>query len=267
MEQEYLTIETSKGKLRYKKSGYGQKVMLLFHGFGQNKEVFSELEKDWKIAYTFYSFDLFFHGNSYLETDVERFTQQDFKVFMVDFFERHQIDRVKIVGFSMGGRFVNELIMQFPQKIEEVLYVAPDGIKVNFWFKMATSTSIMRALFKRIVHTPGLFFLIVKALSALKIVHRGLVRFGIHQMDTVEKRLRVYNTWKMIYPFKVSTEKLVDQLNENDIPVRFYFGVYDQIVNEKILRFFIEQLKHKKVVEYRTGHNRLLSFFCNHYID
>lgn len=267
MDQEYLSIETSKGKLRYKKAGYGNKVVLLFHGFGQNKEVFNDLIKDWKVQFTFYSFDIFYHGNSYLETGVKEFTQNDFKEFMDLFFKKHALEKVRLIGFSMGGRFVNEIVMNFPDKVEEVNYVAPDGIRVNPWFKVATSTSMMRTIFKKIVHTPGLFFLLMKGLGRARIVHRGLIRFGIHQMDTVEKRMRVYNTWKMIYKIKTDTDQLAESFNKHQIKGRFFFGKYDQIVNRDMLGFFIDKLDHKQVKVYPTGHNRLLWMFCNNYID
>jgi pimeloyl-ACP methyl ester carboxylesterase len=60
-----MHISYANSQLSYTKTGAGSAVLVLFHGFGQNRNAFHQWEEALKDSHTLYSFDLFFHGASH----------------------------------------------------------------------------------------------------------------------------------------------------------------------------------------------------------
>ncbi|MFZ9045901.1 MAG: alpha/beta fold hydrolase [Cyclobacteriaceae bacterium] len=58
------SISHLSNKLYYGKHGSGEKVILLFHGFGQSLDVLIPIVQAQPNAYTYYLFDAPYHGKS-----------------------------------------------------------------------------------------------------------------------------------------------------------------------------------------------------------
>ena len=65
-------------ELYYYREGDGNKVILLFHGFGQDHKAFDSWIDVLESDYTIFAFDLFFHGNSKWANPGDRMTEKLF---------------------------------------------------------------------------------------------------------------------------------------------------------------------------------------------
>ncbi len=187
-------IEYQGSRLHYAKAGLGPTPLLIFHGFGQDHQVFEHwvqtLEKDYRL----YVFDLYFHGQSTwpIRQPLEK---NEWRKIMTQFLEQEKITFFEAAGFSLGGKFALATVESFPEKVKKIILLAPDGIKTSFWYSLATYPIAMRNLFKSMVIKPGRFFALVKFLRPIGLVNKGILRFAESQMDTEEKRRRVYYSW------------------------------------------------------------------------
>src|SRR5258708_7224352 len=143
-------IEYHGSKLFYYKYGVGQKAILLFHGFGQDHTAFNSWIEVLKGDYMVYSFDLFFHGDS-VWTSSDPVEKADWKEIIELFLRKEKIVEFELSDCSMGGKFVLSPLESFPDRIKKIALIAPDGIKVNFWYRLATYPFLMRALFESFV--------------------------------------------------------------------------------------------------------------------
>ncbi len=232
--------------------------MLAFHGYGQSSAYYLPMETAVGGDYTIYAFDLFFHGKSSLHKAVTPLTKPYLQRMISIFLQEQQIQRFSVVGFSMGGKFALTLVEGFAERINELFLIAPDGIKTSFWYNIATYPGWLQQLFKRTVVKPGAFFRLLNVLDRYDMVHKGLIRFAYYQMDSTEKRLRVYRSWIGLRDLNFDIRQIVKLLNQNQIAVTMFLGEYDEVISPKRVGVFVKALDKGKLVILKSGHSYLL---------
>lgn len=250
-------IEYEGSKLFYCKSGKGERVILLFHGFGQDHTAFDSWLGALENYYTLYSFDLFFHGSSEWKSS-ELLKKSDWENIISLFLQKENISSLTVAGFSLGAKFALAIGESFPKLTKEIILIAPDGVKLNFWYKAATSFSISRVLFKMVVTFPNPFFSFLKVLDYLRLVDRFLFRFTLTQMNTFEKRLKVYNSWTCFRKLRFDKELLAEKINCNGIQVIAVMGKYDKVIPVKRVESFMNSISLSKLYVLEIGHNDLI---------
>lgn len=257
--------------LHYTKLGNGSHILLVFHGFGQNKSYFRHLATQLSNRYTIYVFDLFYHGRSVWPLKNSPLTKLFWAEWLTQFLQQEHISRFAVLGFSMGGKFVLATLESFAERISELILIAPDGVKTSFWYSLATYPGWTQKYFLRLVSSPDAFSKLVKTLHRLKLVDRGLIRFASSQMDTSEKRYRVYNTWMLCRELTFNMRTIAALINKNYIPTYVFLGTYDRIITKQNMQVLLKKLDHHKLIMLPTGHNQLIdqvtSYYSRHKTD
>lgn len=251
-------ISYKKSKLNYRIIGSGSKVMLAFHGYGQSSSYYLPMERALGKDYTIYSFDLFFHGGSTLHRDHTPLTKEFLQEMITQFLPRYGIERFSVMGFSMGGKFALTLVERFASHLDELYLVAPDGIRTSFWYNIATYPGWLQQLFKRTVLKPAAFFGLLNVLNRYNLIHKSLIRFARYQMDSTEKRLRVYRSWIGLRELSFDIRHIVKLLNQHQVQVTMFLGEYDEVISPKRVGVFVKALDKGEVVILKTGHSHLL---------
>ena len=252
-------IEYKNSKLFYRKSGSGSKALLLFHGFGQNHQAFNAWDESLSATYTLYTFDIFFHGQSEWPSTDMAIEKADWKGIMEAFFKTTHIERYSLVGFSMGGKFVLATLEAFPEKVHKIFLLAPDGIKTNFWYSLATYPIAFRNLFKSMIEKPNRFYAIARFANKVGMIDKGILRFIESQMDTQEKRQRVYYSWVIFRHFKFEMTTIARILNENHIHVTMIIGKYDKIITTQNMNLLLNKLTSFNLKILEAGHNGVIA--------
>jgi pimeloyl-ACP methyl ester carboxylesterase len=251
-------ISNAQSKFFYSTSGTGKKVLLLFHGFGQDHHAFDSWKDVLKDEYTLYSFDLFFHGQSSWANG-NPLEKKDWKEIIDLFLQQEKITEFEIAGFSMGGKFALATLEAFPEKVKKIILLAPDGIKTSFWYSLATYPIAMRALFKSMILHPNRLYRLIKMLRSFGLVDKGLLRFVESQMDSEEKRRRVYFSWVYFRKLKFNLSKIASLLNEQRIPLTLIVGKHDKVIQAKNMEAFLEKVNSKQFEVLEAGHNDLIA--------
>jgi pimeloyl-ACP methyl ester carboxylesterase len=245
--------------LHYIKSGSGPKSILLFHGFGQDHRVFDDLTNALANEYTIYSFDLFFHGESSWGKDEDPMEKEFWKELMAQFLTENSISKFNVLGFSMGGKFALACVELFPDLVEEIFLLAPDGIKTSFWYSLATYPHVFRKLFKSMISHHQRFTAVARAALRLRLIDKGVLRFVELQMNTEGKRKRVYYSWVVFRHLQFDLDKIASILNDRHIPLTLIIGRYDKIITAKNMQPFLDKLRIKRFETIEAGHNDLIS--------
>jgi len=245
--------------LFYLKSGNGKKVLLLFHGFGQDHKGFKPLMDSLKDEYTCYAFDLYFHGQSQWAQGEQPLEKQLWKETLDTFLRENQIDQFSVLGFSLGGKFALASVEQFPERIQQLFLVAADGVKTSFWYWLATYPFSGRKLFKSMITHPNRFFSIGRFFHRIGLLENGVLRFAESQMNTEAKRLRVYYSWVVFRHLDFSMKTIARLLNQFEIQTTILVGKYDKVIPSKNMTRLITRLQHGKLEVAEVGHNQLLS--------
>ncbi|MBS1489344.1 MAG: alpha/beta hydrolase [Bacteroidetes bacterium] len=249
-------IKYNNSNLFYFKYGTGPKTLLLFHGFGQDHHAFDSWLHQLN-DYTVYGFDLFYHGQSNWP-NTQPLEKEDWKKIMEIFFEQERITTFEMAGFSLGGKFVLATLEIFPERVQKITLVAPDGIKINFWYRLATYPVLIRALFRSFIFKPHIFFNLLQFFDKMGIVSKYLLRFAASQMDTEEKRQRVCHSWINFRHLKFNMIKVAGLLNNFSIPSKIVVGKHDKVIPAKDMYRLLRHVPGVPLHVLDTGHNQLI---------
>ncbi len=255
---ELYDIKSGNNKLGYRKLGNGKEALLAFHGFGQESSYFTGFAKATETRFTLYSIDLFFHGNSLWHDRGEPLSEEVWFSFVKALLQRHQIQRFSLIGYSLGGKLALLTCTQWASRIDKLILIAPDGIKTNLWYSLATYPYAIRKAFRKTVNRPRAFFLLVKIFRGLGLLDKGVARFAKSQMHTRPRRYRVYATWMVLRKIRPGLAKLTELINRYGIETEMYLGKYDRIITGKNMEKWLATLKKHQLTMLETGHTTLI---------
>lgn len=246
------------GNLTYTKHGVGSQHLLLFHGFGQNRNAFQPMNGALADRYTIFTFDLFFHGDSAWHQPETALEKEFWKTLITDFLKQHTIDSFSVLGFSMGGKFAMATLEAFPDRVREIFLLAPDGIKTSFWYSLATYPLAFRKIFRSMIDHPGRFHAIATNAHRLGFIDKGILRFVEYQMNTEEKRARVYYSWVVFRHLKFDLRKIATLINEKNIHLTLLVGKYDKIITASNMQRLLRHVNEYRFEILEAGHNDLI---------
>lgn len=246
-------------QLHYHQFGTGEKIYFAFHGFGQTGLSYQPIAEALGEEIIMYSFDLPFHGKSYWNSGEDPLEKGFWRVLLIKFLEENNITKFSVMGFSLGGKFALTTLELFPESIQEVILIAPDGIKTNIWYALATYPVFLRKYFRSLILRPKSFFRIVDTMHKLKLMDKGILRFASSQMDTIKKRRKVYYSWMVLRKLNFENNKITKISNDNKIPFTIYLGTFDKIITVPKIYPFLKDLKHAELKLLKTGHNAILA--------
>ena len=257
MHRTYSKFSFQSSKLHYSVYGQSEKVLLMFHGFGHTHKNMREIEEALSLEYKVYSFDLFFHGFSEWNNEDKPLTSEFWNQLIAAFLEQNQIDKFSVLGFSLGGKLALSLVDHFANSIEKLYLIAPDGLKSNFWYSVATSKPL-KGLFRSVILNPEIFNRLLKLLTKFKLLDKSSARFASVQMNSRDKRRRVYYTWTVLKGITPNIDAVTAALNAKSIFTEIFVGEYDRIIPISFVKSFSDRLVNKKFVILKSGHNNLL---------
>lgn len=245
--------------LHYTTLGNGPRDLLMFHGFGQDNKSFHSLSSVLSAQYTAYVFDLYFHGQSHWGHGESPLEKEHWRETVQEFLKENNIEEFSLAGFSLGGKFVFATLEAFPEKIKGIILLAPDGIKTSFWYSLATYPVLFRKIFRSMIHHPERFQAIVKMLHGWGVLDKGLLKFAQFQMNSEEKRNRVYNSWVVFRHLHFNLDKIARLMNEHKIPLTLIVGQYDKVIKPKSMERLLKKLDNYVFETPEVGHTGLVA--------
>jgi pimeloyl-ACP methyl ester carboxylesterase len=250
-----FTIDISGGTIQAIAWGNGKQLLVCLHGFGEEADSFACLEDFLGDRFTIVAFDLPLHGDTkwkkaYME-------EKDLYECILHLLSHFNKQRFSLLGYSMGGRISLFATQHFAEKMDQLLLVAPDGLRYNPWFLFATQIRPGRYLFRWNIYHPKLFFTLLKTGKFLRIVNQSLYKFVFQYMNNEEKRLQVYQVWTCMKDIMPDTKKVKKMLLQYQIPSLLFFGKYDRVIPPSLADSFCNGLQLTTVIVLDKGHNLL----------
>lgn len=104
-------------KLYYRKEGEGP-VAVIIHGLYGSSDNWMNMGKKLAEKYTVYMIDQRNHGRSPF---ADENSYNDMRDDLVEFFEKHGIEKATILGHSMGGKTAMWFAADYPEKVEKLV--------------------------------------------------------------------------------------------------------------------------------------------------
>jgi pimeloyl-ACP methyl ester carboxylesterase len=249
--------------LNYQKIGNSNKILLAFHGMGQDFSCFQNFAQTFENQYTTYLFDLPYHGKSggingniYQENEV--ITKEIWKEYLEDFLQKNQIQNFSIIAFSMGGRFALATVEAFTERIEELILLAPDGITEDPKYILATRYGFTRKIFKYVVQNNVKYHAFADLLARTGIVHKNVVKFAKIMVDSPQKQEQIIRAWIGFHQLRFNIKKLSQLINNQSITVKIFMGKYDDLLPLNRVFPLTKKLKKVELIELEATHGKLI---------
>jgi pimeloyl-ACP methyl ester carboxylesterase len=251
------------GRVYFHEYGTGKKPLLAFHGYGMTGKQFDVLENSVLLEYHVYGFDHFFHGGSVLEG----WTEADIlvgmpKVMITDYVEEwlkiYGKQRFSVMGFSIGARLALILTEEYPDLIDDIILMSPDGLSVHKGFHFLTNNAIGRSIFSRMTKSKWMATSLLKTLNKAGIIDNNLYQIAHSETDTPKKRLDVYCTLNLLHRVIPDVEKVAALVNEYHIKCILIFGRHDRLFPATAALPFINLLNNPQVHEPPLQHYLVL---------
>ena len=248
------TLEHQNRTLFYQEFGKGDKVLIAFHGFGQDHEVFHWWVKALNNSHRLYLFDLYFHGKS--DNREEKISLQQWKETFQAFLKKEDIEQFQLVGFSLGGRFALATATLFPKETLELHLIATDGIYKSPWYRIAIT---FKGIFRHFMNHSNHFEGFLQFASRLGLIKKPLVRFTRNVLFDQVNKTRVYNSWIFLKPLILPRKKWLTLLEQYQIPTWVYLGETDRIIPFDKVSPIFDQVRSAKVVSLPNRHHEMIN--------
>jgi pimeloyl-ACP methyl ester carboxylesterase len=256
-----ITFKNKQSSVHAIRFGVGAKLLICFHGFGQDADAFTVLDPALSKRYKIVSIDLPFHGDTEWKRG-EIFLKTDLKELLIQILELENKQRFSLMGYSLGGKIVLTAVTLFASAIDEIFLIAPDGVKISGWYKFAVYNRWGQRSFSRFVKKPELLFSVARILNRFKLVGDSSFKFLQVQTDTETKRQKVYDVWLTLRDFQFSLHEVKESLNQYEIKSFLFIGKYDRLITTTMAKTFFTGLNHCKPLLLESGHN-LMSPWLN----
>ncbi len=241
----------------YLKGGRGEKILICMHGFGEEAASFTFLEKHLSELFTIYALDFPWHGQTQWRK-IRPLSAKQMIQLVEELIDDTGSKRIHLLCYSMGGRVGLSLVEHIPHKIEKAVFLAPDGLKVNFWYWLATQTWLGNGLFRFTMQYPQWFAWMVDVLKRFGWINMSVAKFVHAYIDNKRMRDDLYHIWTTMRKFRPRLRNVKKNISDYKIPVQLVFGEYDRVIlaaNGFRFQKGMEQLINVSVI--KSGHQLL----------
>ena len=249
--------------LHYTKAGQGTKTLLAFHGIGQDASCFDGIVQSLGNQYTFYIFDLFYHGKSggisaAKPSETDRLSKAFWADLIREFCVQQKINRFSVAGFSMGGKFALATTEAFAGRVETLYLFAPDGITESIWYTLATRFWPARQIFRLIVFNPSFSHQLGRVFLGFGWVNKSTLRFIESTLTTPQQQARVYYSWLCFSTLRFEMPHIARLCNKHSINTKIFLGRFDALIPESSVYDLTSKLNDYELIMLKTGHHRLV---------
>jgi pimeloyl-ACP methyl ester carboxylesterase len=241
-----LVIPFKKSSFAVQTWGSGPQLVLCIHGYGETAQHFSFLQQ-LGHHYTIAAIDLPYHGNTTWQ-GTEKLLPADLLAVIKTLWQelynsnKQLQDKITLLGYSLGGRVALSLYQHEPGLFNKLVLLAPDGLKLNRWYWLATQTYLGNRLFKYTMQHPAWFFKVLQWLNKLGMVNTSIFKFVNFYIGDATVRSLLYQRWTVLSAFRPNLGKVQQLIHKQDTPVRLVYGQYDKIIVPVVGERFIKKI-------------------------
>lgn len=252
----YLLYKNS--KIYYRHTIGGERLLICLHGYDESSASFEFLAEE-LAGFSMLAIDLPFHGLTEWNEGFD-FNVDDVEKIIQLIIQEHfpGIQKYSFLGFSMGGRVALGMLEKKSSEIEKIILLAPDGIRMNFWYWLATQTSAGNRIFRFSVKYPGWIIGALKFGNKLGIINQSIYKFTGYYLHDKVNRQKLYTRWTSMRKIKPDISNIKQTIKTNSLSVSLVYGEFDRIIRHergKKLRAGIET--HCSLHIIPTGHQIL----------
>ena len=225
-------IALGNDRLHYRKTGVGKRLLLAFHGYGNDAVIFRSIEEYLVNEFTILSFDLPHHGGSTWSN--APLTKKDMVQLIGAVKKEYSVDKISLLGYSLGGRVCLTIIEMSPEDIDCATLLATDGLVQNHYYSFFTNTKLGKKMFTNMLEKPARYFKVMDLFKKLHLVHPSRHKFAMHSLGTPEARDLLLKVWPAMSKLIPAPSRLKNAIAKYRIPITLFMGANDKIMPPRL---------------------------------
>lgn len=230
-------IPVGNKKLHYLRSGSGNKVLLAFHGYGNNANLLLSIAEPLQAQHTLISVDLPHHGNSEWP-DTEYLEPAALPKIVTHIQQTFKVEKISLLGYSMGGRVCLKIAEMVPQYIDTIVLLASDGLQFNSFYYFVTRTTPGKYLFNRFLTNPARYTGMIEWARKRNWIDASRYKFAMQYLKAEQDRQFLLKVWPCMAHILPDYKKLKRALNEHKISVHIIMGMHDRVIPVALAKQF-----------------------------
>jgi len=247
-------ITSGEEQLHYLQWGTGPRLLLAFHGYETDAWIFQDFVPHLVAEYTIIAIDLPHHGHTKWPGQ-KAWQTADLLATVRELMKLHHVEKVSLLGYSIGGRVCLSVLEGMPVSIDKVLLMATDGLAINFYFNFFTRTILGRKMFSHMLGKPDGYLALVDWMKKNKLVHESRHKFVMHFLQNEQKRKILLNAWPAMRDLMPEPNLVRKLIKKHHIPVSIFMGEYDKVMPPALAHRFAEGLDTVQVHVLNKGHH------------
>ncbi len=239
----YINLGTE--NLHYLQAGNGSKLLLAFHGYGNDAAMFMPFA-DYLPDYTIVSIDLPHHGKSNWSAHVH-LDNHHLLALVKELTLLHDCTQVSLMGYSMGGRVCLKIAELMPDLVSDIILLASDGLTFNTFYYFVTRTTPGRYLFRSFLSSPNRYMPVVNWAKRRKLIDASRHKFAMQYLNGEEERFFLLKVWPCMSLLLPDYKKLRKIFSQHSIHVCVYMGKHDRIIPVSLAEQFKATLNHAHI--------------------
>jgi pimeloyl-ACP methyl ester carboxylesterase len=242
MADHFIAYRTS--RIHYSCWGTGSNILIAFHGYGESAASFAFLDEALGRDFTIVAPDMPYHGKTEWREPELFFDPRELVALLTEISAGlpGREPGWSLMGYSMGGRVALQLLELQYARIERLVLLAPDGLFVNPWYRLATGTAAGNRFFRWTMDHPGWLFFLLRTGNRLGLVNPSLFKFAAHYIDDDPARRELYARWMVMRGFRPRLGRIAGFIRELQIPVLLLYGNYDRIILARRGEHFLRRI-------------------------
>lgn len=234
-------------------NGLGEELLIAFPGYGSTVDYYDPALPILAKKFTLWIIDLPLHGKT--KWNKPLFTINDFTKIIQLVLQRAGHLKFSLLGHSFGGRAVLTQIPLFGSQLNQVLLLAPDGIKNPGLMTVSWIPGSFRRITSGWVEQAHRILPLAEWLHRHKWIAPKTYTFAEFYLKTSARRQQVKMYWISLADFQVDLPKLKETIESQNIPISIFVGLRDKIIPIEVAKILKDKIGPLvQIIETDTGH-------------
>lgn len=239
--------------IHYERYGHGERLLIALHGIGGNGRLFKAVTEVLWEDYTVLALDLPYHGDT--EWKALEYTPNELSEVLMLLLDRYGYQRFSVLVHSMGGRLLVGLTPRMAHLWDALYLFAPGGFQYVFTESRWLFGHGMRERMRRYFESNEGFLRILEGAKRLKLLSRQMYWLLTRQIDTPERRARLFRSWVSLshVPMRMGIRER-QCWKQHQIPCYFFGGKADHITPIRHFKHFIRHYPYATLTVVEGNH-------------
>lgn len=249
-------VQYKQSSIAYHVYGQGRKPIFCFHGFSLTGEAYESLGAYCPSDKIMFALDFPLHGQTVWMESI--LTADDMFRILELIAEQElgsSLGRFELMGHSMGGRIALYMYQCFAARVDELVLMAPDGLKQLFGHRFMFRSKLGPKVFRRLSHSSKRIMSLANFARKSKIINRSvhnLIKSTYEDEATAHLVFERLMVTRHFYPDIPTIKKEILQYRTR---VYLFFGQYDTIVPADLGKYLEEGAEpYVKIQVLTSGH-------------